>query len=65
MQSTEYRPGPEEIPASQLEYPASQREMNPQPDTDLSNYQPAGKLIGKVALITGGDSGIGRAVALA
>jgi NAD(P)-dependent dehydrogenase (short-subunit alcohol dehydrogenase family) len=65
MQSTEYRPGPEEIPASQLEYPASQREMNPQPDTDLSNYQPAGKLIGKVALITGGDSGIGRAVAIA
>lgn len=65
MQSTEFRPGPEEIPALQLEYPASQRDMNPQSDTDLSNYQPAGKLIGKVALITGGDSGIGRAVAIA
>ncbi len=64
-QSTEFRPGPEEIPALQLEYPASQREMTPQPDTDMSNYQPAGKLVGKVALITGGDSGIGRAVAIA
>jgi NAD(P)-dependent dehydrogenase (short-subunit alcohol dehydrogenase family) len=65
MQATEFRPGPEEIPASQLEYPASQRDMNPKPDTDLSNYNPADKLIGKVALITGGDSGIGRAVAIA
>ncbi len=65
MTSTEFRPGPEEIPALQLEYPASQRDMTPQPDTDLSNYKPAGKLLGKVALITGGDSGIGRAVAIA
>lgn len=49
----------------QLDYPASQRDMVPQPDSDLSNYKPAHKLQGKVALITGGDSGIGRAVAVA
>jgi NAD(P)-dependent dehydrogenase (short-subunit alcohol dehydrogenase family) len=39
--------------------------MRLQPDSDLSNYKAAGKLAGKAALITGGDSGIGRAVALA
>jgi NAD(P)-dependent dehydrogenase (short-subunit alcohol dehydrogenase family) len=39
--------------------------MQLKPDSDLSNYRPADKLIGKVALITGGDSGIGRAVAIA
>lgn len=39
--------------------------MTPEPDSDLSNYKAAGKLVGKVAIITGGDSGIGRAVAVA
>lgn len=39
--------------------------MNPAPDSNLSNYKPAGKLTDKVALITGADSGIGRAVAIA
>jgi NAD(P)-dependent dehydrogenase (short-subunit alcohol dehydrogenase family) len=65
MQTQERRPTPDDIPALQLEYPASQADMTPQPDTDLSNYRPANKLQGKVALITGGDSGIGRAVAIA
>ena len=65
MQTNERRPTPDEIPEQQLEYPASQRDMTPQPDSDLSNYSPANKLTGKVALITGGDSGIGRAVAIA
>ena len=65
MSQEEYRPTSEEIKAQQLPYPARQSDMTQQPDSDLSNYKPAGKLVGKVAIITGGDSGIGRAVAIA
>ncbi|MGB3691309.1 MAG: SDR family oxidoreductase [Spirulinaceae cyanobacterium] len=63
--TSERRPTPEEIPGQKLDYPASQADMTPQPDSDLSNYKPAEKLKGKVAFITGGDSGIGRAIAIA
>jgi NAD(P)-dependent dehydrogenase (short-subunit alcohol dehydrogenase family) len=41
----------------------NQQYMDQQPQTEASNYRAAGKLLGKVALITGGDSGIGQAVA--
>lgn len=41
-----------------------QERMNPKPQTAVSAYRPAGKLQGKVAFITGGDSGIGQAVAV-
>ncbi|MEJ7662229.1 MAG: SDR family oxidoreductase [Hymenobacter sp.] len=51
--------------AQKLPYPAKQADMKLQPQTSLAAYQAAGKLVGKVALITGGDSGIGRAVAIA
>ena len=61
----EHRPKADEIEGQKLPFPAKQSEMNQQPDSDLSNYKPAGKLEGKVALITGADSGIGRAVAIA
>jgi len=38
--------------------------MNPQPRSHMKDYKAAGKLKGKTALISGGDSGIGRAVAI-
>ena len=63
--NTEFRPKAEEIPGQQLPYPARQSDMDPAPDSDLSNYKPAGKLTDKIAIVTGADSGIGRAVAIA
>ena len=51
--------------AQTLPYPASQADMKLPPQSSLAAYRAAGKLAGKVALITGADSGIGRAVAIA
>jgi NAD(P)-dependent dehydrogenase (short-subunit alcohol dehydrogenase family) len=52
-------------PPQQQEVPGVQSKMTPVPDCGEESYQGSGKLTDKVAVITGGDSGIGRAVAIA
>jgi NAD(P)-dependent dehydrogenase (short-subunit alcohol dehydrogenase family) len=52
------------FPRQQQPKPGLEKEMTPRPEYAGSAYKPAGKLEGRKALVTGGDSGIGRAVAV-
>jgi NAD(P)-dependent dehydrogenase (short-subunit alcohol dehydrogenase family) len=55
----------EDFGEQEIEHPGLTSEMDPQPDHGEHTYEGAGRLEGKRAIITGGDSGIGRAVAIA
>lgn len=52
-------------PAQQQRPPGRTADLDPRPDHGEESYQGSGRLEGKVAVITGADSGIGRAVAIA
>jgi NAD(P)-dependent dehydrogenase (short-subunit alcohol dehydrogenase family) len=61
---TSARQQPDQVPAQHLEKPGQEKDMELKPRFLAPDYQGSGKLEGMVALITGGDSGIGRAVAV-
>jgi NAD(P)-dependent dehydrogenase (short-subunit alcohol dehydrogenase family) len=63
---TRYEDIPLTVPEQrQLRQPGVEKLMVPRPIIENPNYKGSGKLLGKAALITGGDSGIGAAVAIA
>src|ERR1700712_5239396 len=61
---TKQYPGPP-FKAQQQAAPGSIHDMDPQPDHGEKSYVGNGRLAGRKALVTGADSGIGRAVAIA
>jgi len=57
--------GKKQFPRQRQRQPGREGRMKPEPESKARQYLAANKLAGKIALITGGDSGIGRAVAIA
>jgi NAD(P)-dependent dehydrogenase (short-subunit alcohol dehydrogenase family) len=56
---------PDRLPRQhQDQQPGREAPMNPKPRDEMGDYRGSGKLLGRVAVVTGGDSGIGRAVAI-
>lgn len=53
------------FPEQRQKWPALQRDMRPVPDSGERSYRGSGRLAGRKALVTGGDSGIGRAAVIA
>ena len=53
------------VPEQRQKWPALQRDMTPVPDSGERSYRGSGRLTGRKALVTGGDSGIGRAAVIA
>ena len=60
---TKFRSEP--FPEQKQPWPALQRDMKPVPDCGEASYRGSGRLAGRKALVTGGDSGIGRAAVIA
>jgi NAD(P)-dependent dehydrogenase (short-subunit alcohol dehydrogenase family) len=52
-------------PAQQQDPPGTEQQMHPVPDHGEASYRGSGRLAGKAAVVTGADSGIGKAVAIA
>jgi len=62
---TQQYPQPDQQAEQELKHPGLESEMRPTPDYGEETYRGSGRLEGRAAIVTGGDSGIGRAVALA